>query len=119
MNNIVFLYIKYQYKYLFFLLVLTVMPLALFFKFSPYSLPKIQYVILGYLFMNHYFFFKEYKFRKKNEKNILIKMRKELKRTPSYSEINSRLNFICSSRVVSIFIAASLILVVMVYFKQF
>lgn len=110
---------KHQKAYLLFLLVLFVVPLALFFQFSTYELPKVQYVVLIGLFVSQYVFYREYDFQQKIEKDVTNILKKELGRVPSKKEIHARSDKVVYFRGVSIVITALCILAVMLFFQQF
>lgn len=119
MNNSFALYIKHQKVYLLFLLVLFVLPLALFLQFSTYVLPKVQYVVLAVLFASQYGFYREKDFHKKIEKDVTNTLKKELARVPSQKEIHARSMQIVYYRGVSIVITALCILALMLFFQEF
>ena len=113
------LYFKYQTTYLIYLFSLFVIPLGLFFKFSPYQLPKVQYVVLALLYVTQVYFFKEIVYRNRLVKKLKISMERELKRTPSEKEIYSRCYSILRLRGVSIILSGLGILTLMILFQQF
>lgn len=95
------------------------MPLLLFFQFSTYALPKVQYVILAALFASQYFFYRKIDFQQRIEKDVISVLNKELGRVPSKREIVHRLDQVVYFRGVSIAIAALCILGVMLIFQKF
>lgn len=113
------LYFKYQTGYLLLLVLLFALPLALFFQYSPYSLPMVQYIVLGCLIVFQYFFYNEHLFRTREESRVIKTLQIELKRTPSKREINKRLNFLVTCRGGSIILAGLSIFCVMVYFNKY
>jgi len=113
------LYIKNQMGYLLLLHLIFVIPLALFFQFSKYSLPKIQYFDLAFLLIYQYAFYNEKKYRRKIEPGVLSQLNKELKRTPSNEEINERLSFNVVSRGFTLVTAIVGILFIMVIYRKF
>lgn len=114
-----FIYIKNQIGYLSLLFFLFVIPLAMFFQFSTYPLPKVQYVVLGFLLVFQYAFYNEKKYRRKIRPKIIRQLQKERKRTPSNMEINNRTNLAVDCRDVTIILAVLAIILLMIYFKQF
>tara|TARA_R110000868_G_scaffold117600_11_gene312367 strand:+ start:32129 stop:32539 length:411 start_codon:yes stop_codon:yes gene_type:complete len=119
MKNSIAIYLKHQKAYQLFLLVIFVVPLALFLQFSTYVLPKVQYVVLGALFASQYIFYREKDFHKKIEKDVTSALKKELGRVPSQKEIHARSVRITYHRGVSIVITALCILALMLYFQEF
>ena len=119
MNKSFVLYIKHQKAYLLFLIALFVLPLGLFFQFSTYVLPKVQYVVLVVLFVSQYVFYREKDFQQKIEKDVATILKKELGRVPSTKEIHSRSVQIVYYRGVSIVITALCILALMLFFQEF
>lgn len=119
MNKSIARYFKHQKGYLLFLIVLFVVPLGLFFQFSTYVLPKVQYAVLGMLVVSQYVFYREKDFQQKIEKDVVRALKKELGRVPSMKEIHYRSNQIVYYRGVSIIITALCILALMLFFQQF
>jgi len=119
MKKSISIYCKHQIHYLIFLLVLFVVPLMLFFQFSSYALPKVQYVVLAALIASQYFFYRKHEFQQKIEKDVISALKKELGRLPSKSEIVFRLDQVVSFRGVSIAITVLCILGVMLFFQKF
>ena len=119
MNNSITLYIKHQKSYLLFLIVVFVLPLALFFQFSSLALPKVQYAVLVVLFASQYGFFREKEFHKKIEKDVAKILNKEMGRTPSLKDIHRRSNQIVYYRGVSIVITALCVVVLMLIYQEF
>lgn len=113
------LFFKHQLAYLFFLYALFVLPLALFFEFSTYALPKVQYVFLIVLLVSQYFLYSEKSFRKKIEANVTSILKKELSRVPSRKEIHARSTIVIQYRGVCIIITAISILLLMILHKEF
>jgi len=113
------IYIKNQLGYLLFLFLIFVLPLILFYQFSTYPLPYIQYFMLGVLFLFQYAFFKEKEFRRSIEQKVTNQLQRELKRTPARKEINQRLNIVSRLRGVTIVLTAIEIIVVMFYYQKF
>lgn len=113
------LFIKYQSVYLAQLLIFLVLPLAAFFEFSIYPLPKIQYFVLGYLILFQYAFYNEKKYLRKITPKVTGHLQKELKRTPSLTEINSLARIIAETRQVTIIIVVLMMITVMIYYKEF
>ena len=113
------LYFKNHWGYLLLLHSIFVIPLGLFFQFSKYPLPKIQYFDLAFLILYQYAFYNEKNYRKKNEPMVISKLQRELKRTPSSEEINDRLSFNVVSRGFTLLTAIVGILFIMVFYKKF
>jgi hypothetical protein len=113
------LFFKHQISYLTFLFILFVAPLALFFEFSTYALPKVQYVFLIVLLVSQYLFYNEKSFRKKIEANVTLILKKELNRVPSRKEIHARSTIVIQYRGVCIIISAISILLLMIFHKEF
>lgn len=113
------IYLKHQVRYLLFLLALFVAPLALFFQFSTYELPKVQYVVLASLFASQYFFYRKSEYKQKIEKQVVTVLKDELGRVPSKNEIVQRLDKIVSLREVSIALTALCIVCIMLIFQRF
>lgn len=118
MKSIV-LYIKFQLPYLVFLMSIFVIPLGLFFKFSTYQLPKVQYVILTVLILSQYYFFKEKVFRKKIEEKMTSHLKKELGKLPSRKEIIERSSTVIQYRGINIALSSLSIFLLMVVFNKF
>lgn len=119
MTKSISLYIKHQKCYLLFLIVLFVLPLALFFQFSTYELPKVQYAVLAGLFVSQYVFYREYEFQQKIEKDVTNILKNELGRVPSKKEIHARSDKVVYFRGVSIVITALCILGLMLIYQEF
>ena len=113
------LFLKHQFIYLFVLILVFVLPLGLFLQFSPYQLPKVQYVFIATLFVSQYVFYREKDYRKKKEEGVKITLEKELQKLPSNKEIDARLDQLIYYRSVSIGIAAFGILILMLIYQQF
>lgn len=113
------LYFIYQIPYLLFLFGVFVIPLGLFFKFSTYTLPKIQYVFLGSLILSQYFSFKEKPFRKKIEEKVVSNLKKETGKLPSRKEIILRSDIVIRHRGVTVALGSLGIFLLMVIFNQF
>lgn len=112
-------YIKHQKAYILFLMGIFVLPLGLFLQFSPYQLPKIQYVVLATLIASQYFFYREKDFRRRIEGEVTRMLKKELGRIPSRKEIHARSSLVIQYRGFSIVVGVLSILAMMVYFKEF
>lgn len=113
------LYIKLQFFSLLFMLALFVVPLALFYLFSPYPLPYIHFVFLGALIVSQYVFVNEKKYRHKNEKRCVDILSKELGRVPGHKEINERLIKMFQYHGISIIISGLLILIIPIFLDRF
>ena len=113
------LFLKYQFSYFVLLFLVFVLPLALFFQFSTYPLPMIQYVFIGVLFCTQYAFFKEAKFRKKVESKVKGDLQEETQKVPSYQLIQRRIDEILKGRALSIGLNTFLILLIMLWFNKF
>ena len=111
--------LKFELKTIFMLYCLFVLPLILFFKYSTYPLPNIQYVFLGILFLWGYFLVDEVKYRNKIEDRVVRLMKKESGRIPSKKEIVIKVRELADGRFVSIVLTALGIFTCMVYFNQF
>ena len=119
MSRHIALYLKHQKAYLLFLIVLFVVPLALFFQYSTYELPKVQYVELIGLFVSQYVFYREYDFQQKIEKDVTNILKRELGRVPSKKEIHARSDQVVYFRGVSIVITALCVLGLMLIYQEF
>lgn len=113
------IYLRNQSGYFLFLFFLFVVPLALFFQFSTYPLPKVQYVFIGAMVASQYIFYREKDYLRKVEPKAIKQLQKELSRVPSSKEVNLRLIAIAHGRSLSIGLNAFLILLVMFWYKQF
>lgn len=111
--------LKFESKTIITLYCLFVFPLALFFKYSTYPLPNIQYVFLGILFLWGYFLVDEKKYRNKIENRVVQLMKKELGRIPSKKEIVIKVRELADGRFVSIVLTSLGIFGCMLYFNQF
>lgn len=112
-------FFKNQFGYIGLLFSLYVIPLALFFEFSPYPVPYIQYAVLGIIVLFHYVYFNERNFRHKIEPRISKQLQSELKRVPAGKEVIQRVNSVVQGRGISIVLTLLGIFCVMVYFKKF
>jgi uncharacterized membrane protein len=112
-------FLKNQIGYIGLLFLLYVIPLALFFEYSPYPVPFIQYAVLGVIILFHYVYFNERSFRLKMEFRISKQLLSELKRVPSGKEKLLRANLVVQGRGISVLLALIGVFVVMVYFKKF
>jgi len=112
------IYGKNQSAYLALLLILVVVPLGLFFRFSPYPLPYVQYAILAYLFLSQYAFFNERNYRHKIASSILLQLQNELKRSPSKNEIIKREKLLINLRFITLAAIGLLIFLVTIFFKK-
>lgn len=113
------IYIKSELAYLALLFIFFVLPLGLFFQFSSYPLPKIQYVVLGVLLLSQYFFYSEKAYRRRTECKASLQLRKEMGKMPSIKITNARVNLLIVCRGVSICTAALSVLTLMVIYRQF
>lgn len=112
-------FFKYQINYLLFLLGIFVLPLGLYFQFSPYKAERLPLVILGVLFVSQYAFYREKDFRKKIEQEVTQSLKKELGRLPSGKEVILRSTSVVQYRGVSIVLSALIILILMIIYKEF
>jgi len=118
MFNAITLYIKVQGLYAFFLLIFIISPLILFFHFSPYQIPYIEWAILFILFLSQYFLYDEKKNLAHLRNKFNFQLQKELKRSPSKNDIELRLGFYRSTRLGTvIFTGIIIILISMIYNK--
>lgn len=113
------LFIKYQTGYLLFLIILFVLPLGLFFQFSTYALPKVQYVFLAVLFISQSYYYSEKGFHRKIKKRVTKSLEKELKKIPSSKVIYARSISIERHRSISIALTTLCIFALMIYFQEF
>jgi hypothetical protein len=113
------LYFKTQFTYWLILFLVFVLPLILFFQFSSYPLPKVQYVFLGALFISQYVFYREKEWMKSKEAIVIAQLKKELNKVPSTQEIINRQHLLSSFRNIVIAETAFEILLVMFWYKQF
>ena len=119
LNKSLNIYLRHQLGYLIFLLSIFVLPLGLFFQFSTYELPKVQYVFIISLFASQYVFYNEKNFRKKISAKVAESLQKEMNRVPSGKDIILRSDKVVYYRGVSIILSGLGILVLMVIFKEF
>jgi hypothetical protein len=119
MNSKIYQIIKFELKTIVLLYSLFVIPLILFYKFSSYPLPNIQYVLLGILFLWGYFLVDEVKYRNKIEDKVVKLMKRDLGRIPSKKEIVIKVRELGDGRFVSIVLTALGIFGCMIYFNQF
>lgn len=99
--------------------ILFVLPLGIFFAFSVYPLPKVQYVVLSLLVLFQYIYFNEKKVRQRIWPKITKKLKKELNRVPSNKEINARVNFIIDTQIWTVIMTGIGILFLMIFFQKF
>lgn len=119
MSKSITLYIKHQTGYLLYLYTLFVFPLGLFLQYSPYELPKVQYVFLAILYTSQYFFFQEKDFHRKINEKVVKGLKKELERMPSQKEIYSRSCQIVYYRKISLLLTTLGIFSLMIFFQKF
>jgi hypothetical protein len=112
-------FIRNQLLYIITLYGLFVLPLWLLFEFSPYPLPKVQYFVIGIIYLSNYVFFKESRYRAKIEKKVESQLKNELNRTPSKNEIIIRINTIVSHRFYSLLCAVFGVLTLMIIYGEF
>lgn len=113
------LYFKSQALYLFILSLVFALPLALFFQFSTYPLPKVQYVFIATLIVSQYVFIREKDWMKSKEAYVINQLKGELGKVPSNQEIITRQLLLSNFRSLSIGITAFEILLIMFWYKQF
>jgi hypothetical protein len=113
------IFISTQKTFFSLLFLFFVLPLGLFFHYSSYPLPYVQYVILGYLVIFQYAFFNEKNYRNKVEEKAKRQLGNELGRTPSKSEIVVRVSFFVDCRFVSVFLNSLFIVILMVFYRQY
>lgn len=113
------IFLKNQYLYIIILYTVFVLPLGLFFEFSPYPLPKVQYFVLGLIYMSNYVFFKETTFRAKIEPKVVEQLKREMNRAPSKNDIIARVNLIVSHRFYALLTAMFGVLGLMLFYQQF
>ena len=118
MKNLI-LYFKSQFTYWFILNLIFVLPLALFFQFSTYPLPKVQYVFIATLVVSQYVFIREKDWMKSKEAYVINQLKMELGKVPSNQEIITRQLLLSNFRSLSIGITAFEILLIMFWYKQF
>lgn len=116
--NKVELFFKIQFKYLVKLLFLFTVPLILFFQFSPYPLPYIQFVFIGALAASQYIGYNSVEYRKKMTPFIRRYLNQKLARVPKNEEINFAVSFAEDSRGFAILITGVSILLSMIYYGQ-
>lgn len=119
MINPVHVFFKHQYRYLLLLFSLFSLPLGLFLQFSPYQLPKVQYVALGALYVSQFIFFKEKDFHQKINKKITKYLQGKLGRVPSQKEVHSYCMMVSRHRGISILVTTLEIIALMIYFQEF
>lgn len=113
------LYFRAQFGYWCLLNLIFVVPLALFFQFSTYPLPKVQYVFIATLVVSQYVFIREKDWMKSKEAYVINQLKEELGKVPSNQEIITRQLLLSNFRSLSIGITAFEILLIMFWFKQF
>ena len=113
------LYFKSQFIYWFTLNLVFVLPLVLFFQFSTYPLPKVQYVFIATLVVSQYVFIREKDWMKSKEAYVINQLKMELGKVPSNQEIITRQLLLSNFRSLSIGITAFEILLIMFWYKQF
>ncbi len=113
------LYFKLQFTSLLFMLALFVVPLIIFYLFSPYPLTFIHLVFLGALIVSQYVFVNEKKYRHKNEKKCIEVLSRELGRVPGHKEINERLIKMFQYHGVSIIISGLSIMIIPIFLDRF
>jgi hypothetical protein len=101
------------------LLLLFVLPLGLFFQFSPYPAPKIQYVFLGGLFIFGYLRSNEKSYRKSISGLVIEQLKKENGKLPAQNLVAQREELIVKLRMSSIVIAGIMILGIMFWYNKF
>jgi hypothetical protein len=106
-------------KYFLLLFTIFVLPLGLFFHFSSYELPGIQYFFLIGLFVSQYFYFSENGFHKKIKPAVVKQLSSELKKMPSQKEINRRSLKIEFHRHICIALIAITICGLMIVYNKF
>jgi hypothetical protein len=119
MGKTINIFIRHQKGYLFLLFILFVLPLGLFFQFSPYPLAKIQYVFIATLLVSQWYFYQENNYYRKIRNDVVDSLKKELGKTPSSKEIHERSIRIGQHRSVCIGIALACIFAIMLYFQEF
>ena len=119
MSKKIIIFIRYQLAYLVFLLCLFVLPLGVFFKFSPYPLEKIQYFFMAALLVSQWYIHNENNFYNKIRSSVVASLKKELGKIPSSKDINARSLLIRRYRIVCIGFALFCIFLVMLYFGEF
>jgi hypothetical protein len=111
------LFFKHQWTYLLFLVSVFFIPLFLFLKFSPFEVPQVSFVFLGFLLASQFLFYEEKKYRARIKNNVTHILQRELGKIPSQQEIIKRSTLVVQLRGISIMFCALLILILMFYFK--
>lgn len=119
MGRFTSIFIRHQKSYVFFLLGLFVLPLALVFQFSPYPVHKIQYVFLTTLLVTQLYFFNDKEFHRKIKSDVTSSLEKEFKNVPSAKEIRARSILIEKQRNLCIAMTCVCIFVLMLIFQEF
>ena len=117
MENKLFFYIRSQLLFFVILVSLSVLPLVLFFLFSPYELPNIEYAILAIVIMTQYIFFHEKNYRKQVTPKVLNQLEKKLKRNPSGKQIASRVGDYVFGRNAALVFNILVLLFVIIFFR--
>lgn len=119
MGNSIYIFVKHQKSYLFFLIGLFVLPLGILFQFSPYPVHKIQYVFLTTLLVSQLYFFNNKVFHRKIKGEVTNSLEKEFKKVPSAKEIRARSIQVEKHRNLSIAFTCFCIFLLMLIFQEF
>ncbi len=104
-----------DFKLFLFLCSVTVIPLGLILKFSPWELPQIQYFFLGLLFVIRIVFYREEEFKKNLKPAAKSALQKKIGRVPSDPETIDYIDKKVAGRNVAFFVVIVLTLVVSIF----
>lgn len=114
----IFLYLKHILIKLIPAFTLLVLPLGLFYHYSTYPLPYIQYVFLGFIFLKDYYFHNEDKARRGLEKKAKLEISKQIGKTPNHKAIVKRINqYYLSKHIANAFNILAIIVLTIIYKK--
>lgn len=99
-------------------LILGVIPLGLFYHYSTYPLPYIQYVFIAAIFLKDYYFHNEDKARKSLVNKAKLEVSKQIGKTPNHKAIVKRIDqYYLSKHIANGFNILAIIILTIIYKK--
>lgn len=112
-------YIKHTLLKFLPIFILLVIPLGIFYQFSKYPLPYIQYVLLGFIFLKDYYFHNEDKARKGLENIAKKELTKQIGKTPNHKAIVKRIELFYMSKHIANALNILAIITLSIIYKKY
>lgn len=117
MENKFLFYIRSQFLFFFSLVIFSIIPLILFFLYSPYELPNIEYAILAIIIMTQYLFFHEKNYRRQVTPRVIDQLCNKLKRRPSQKQIVRKVEDYVFGRNAALIFNIIILIFVIIFFR--